>query len=248
MTHDQETDVSAYPRVVSAVSLYFRDHQKNSDKEYHLQMVEVAQGKFNVDFQYGRRGAKLQSGTKIANTTHGMARYTYGEIYDEKTSHRHKGGPYVEFDFSGLREVYELMVNNRLGAAGANLFMQCGKKMVSMSDYAKVAGPAAVETRDMANAYNANAASRRVMAELSGMGLPDPDVAREVLARVDQLLSRPTNSFRGYSAADLGVFLGHKDGDEVKPGLPQSYWKRFAEDAENSPGDAPAKKLARIAP
>lgn len=43
------------------VSLYFKEG--TSDKEYHLQLVQE-KGKCLVNFQYGRVGNELKSGTK----------------------------------------------------------------------------------------------------------------------------------------------------------------------------------------
>jgi len=43
------------------VSLYFKEG--SSDKEYHLQLVEK-NGKYVVNFQYGRVGNALKDGTK----------------------------------------------------------------------------------------------------------------------------------------------------------------------------------------
>ena len=46
-----------------SISLYYREG--NSDKVYHVQLVEV-EGGCVVNFQYGRRGSTLQTGTKTA--------------------------------------------------------------------------------------------------------------------------------------------------------------------------------------
>jgi bifunctional non-homologous end joining protein LigD len=47
-----------------AISLYFREG--SSDKVYHAQIAPVANGLYSVNFQYGRRGSTLQTGSKTA--------------------------------------------------------------------------------------------------------------------------------------------------------------------------------------
>lgn len=221
-----EDDGIVYPITVEAVSLYCRNPAENADKEYHLQVVKAGPGDldYGVDFQYGRRGSNLKHGSKIAGTSLAMARNTLQILQGSKTSFSRGDDAYQEFDFSVLREAFALLASSKLGAAGANLFMHCGKKVISMADYARAGGQAAAETRDLANAYGANAASRLIMAEQLGIGLPDPDTARDTIAAVERLLQRTGNSFGRYAPSDLGVFLGHRDGAEVKPGLPAAYW------------------------
>ena len=47
---------------IKSTTLYFQEG--TSDKEYHIQLRELMPGRFIVNFQYGRRGGPLQSGTK----------------------------------------------------------------------------------------------------------------------------------------------------------------------------------------
>jgi bifunctional non-homologous end joining protein LigD len=47
-----------------AVSLYFREG--SSDKVYHAQIAPNGDGLYSVNFQYGRRGSTLQTGSKTA--------------------------------------------------------------------------------------------------------------------------------------------------------------------------------------
>jgi bifunctional non-homologous end joining protein LigD len=65
------------------VSLYFKDG--SSDKEYHAQL-EAKDSGFVVNFQYGRRGAALQSGTKTAQPLEfAKAKKVYDKLVAEKT-------------------------------------------------------------------------------------------------------------------------------------------------------------------
>jgi len=45
-----------------STSLYFKEG--SSDKEYHIQLVDLERGRYIVNFQYGRRGSSLKDGTK----------------------------------------------------------------------------------------------------------------------------------------------------------------------------------------
>ena len=48
----------------AAISLYFREG--SSDKVYHAQIAPDGNDLYSVNFQYGRRGSTLQTGTKTA--------------------------------------------------------------------------------------------------------------------------------------------------------------------------------------
>ncbi|HUZ97369.1 MAG TPA: WGR domain-containing protein, partial [Edaphobacter sp.] len=64
------------------MSLYFRDN--GSDKVYHAQIEEQA-GQYVVNFQYGRRGATLQTGTKTASPVdHAKAQNIFEKLVQEK--------------------------------------------------------------------------------------------------------------------------------------------------------------------
>src|SRR5258708_7501950 len=72
------------------ISLYYRSG--SSDKVYHVQLVPAEGGLFKVDFQYGRRGSTLQSGTKTAvPMPYERARNIYDTLVTEK-----KGKGYTE--------------------------------------------------------------------------------------------------------------------------------------------------------
>jgi bifunctional non-homologous end joining protein LigD len=72
------------------ISLYYRSG--SSDKVYHVQLVPAEGGLFKVEFQYGRRGSTLQSGTKTSlPVSYDRARSIYDKLVAEK-----KGKGYTE--------------------------------------------------------------------------------------------------------------------------------------------------------
>lgn len=67
------------------ISLYYRDH--GSDKEYHVQLEEISPDICTVNFQYGRRGSSLTSGTKTpATVSRAKAQAVYDKLVREKTA------------------------------------------------------------------------------------------------------------------------------------------------------------------
>jgi hypothetical protein len=69
-------------KVLERVDLHYIGN--GSNKEYHLQLIEyndpVGFGVtklYRVDFQYGRRGSTLNTGTKIADVDFAAAQKTY---------------------------------------------------------------------------------------------------------------------------------------------------------------------------
>lgn len=68
--------------LVQSKDLFFQEG--NSDKEYHVQVTQEPAG-FKVDFQYGRRGGTLQTGTKTPQPVdESAARKIYEKIVNEK--------------------------------------------------------------------------------------------------------------------------------------------------------------------
>ena len=59
--------------------------QGSSDKVYNVQLVEELSGTYRVDFQYGRRGAALTCGSKIADASLTAAQKVYAKLVAEKT-------------------------------------------------------------------------------------------------------------------------------------------------------------------
>lgn len=76
-------------KTIKSISLFYCEG--SSDKEYHAQIVETSGGHV-VNFQYGRRGNALQSGTKtLVPVSLGAAQQVYDKLVREKT-----GKGYVE--------------------------------------------------------------------------------------------------------------------------------------------------------
>lgn len=85
--------VTAYlPFMVRSESLYFKEG--TSDKEYHIQITQVhpAVSEYLVNFQYGRRGNTLKSGSKTeAPVTLGEAEAIYDLVVREKIAKGYRG-------------------------------------------------------------------------------------------------------------------------------------------------------------
>ena len=75
-------------KILGSVDLYFKDPSVNSDKEYHLQLVEGTEapltGVYFVEFQYGRCGGALNTGRKIETGDLGKAQKVFEKVRDEK--------------------------------------------------------------------------------------------------------------------------------------------------------------------
>ena len=81
------------------VSLYFQ--QGSSDKEYHIQMEEE-DGGYVVNFQYGRRGRALKSGTKTASPVSlEQAQNIYDKLLNSKVAKGYSVGESTTQQFSG---------------------------------------------------------------------------------------------------------------------------------------------------
>jgi bifunctional non-homologous end joining protein LigD len=67
------------------ISLYYSEGSSN--KEYHAEIVEAANGSNVVNFRYGRRGGALTSGTKTASPVDfSEAKKIYDKLVKEKTA------------------------------------------------------------------------------------------------------------------------------------------------------------------
>jgi len=73
--------------IQKASDLYFRDSSINSDKEYHLRIVETFGAQFMVQFSYGRRGSRLNTGDKGTYSTFMEAERMFNNIERVKISH-----------------------------------------------------------------------------------------------------------------------------------------------------------------
>jgi predicted DNA-binding WGR domain protein len=70
---------------IKSADLFFQEG--SSDKEYHLQIIELKEGGYVVNFQYGRRGGPLQSGTKTPEPVSlPEAEKIYEKLKNEKTN------------------------------------------------------------------------------------------------------------------------------------------------------------------
>jgi len=115
---------------VERISLYYRDG--GSDKVYHAQLEPAGtDDSWMVNFQYGRRGQSLQTGTKTASPVpYATAKKTYDKLVKEKMSKGYTPGedgtPFAGTDkageVSGLvpqllnmiteKQVHELIAND----------------------------------------------------------------------------------------------------------------------------------------
>jgi len=84
--------------IINQVSLYFQ--QGSSDKEYHAQLEEKGDG-YVVNFQYGRRGSALKSGTKTASP---VSLEQAEKIY-HKLVHSKRAKGYIEGESSSAQYV-----------------------------------------------------------------------------------------------------------------------------------------------
>ena len=75
--------------IFKQASLFFTGG--GSDKEYHLQIIDVGGGGYDLTCQYGRKGGTLQSIVKCSGVVLTVAEKEYKKIYAEKT-----GKGYVE--------------------------------------------------------------------------------------------------------------------------------------------------------
>lgn len=69
-------------KIIESIDLAFQEGSSN--KEYHLQLIEDGKT-YRVDFQYGRIGSTLNTGTKIADVDLAAAQKAYNKVKGEKT-------------------------------------------------------------------------------------------------------------------------------------------------------------------
>src|SRR5689334_1040790 len=75
-------------RLIKQSILYFKEG--NSDKAYEIDLCDVGNDKYVVNFRYGRRGAKLKEGSKTPVPVYlADAATIFGELDHEKTSKRY---------------------------------------------------------------------------------------------------------------------------------------------------------------
>ena len=99
----------AAPASTAAISLYFREG--SSDKVYHAQIVPNGDNLYSVNFQYGRRGSTLQTGSKTAApVTLAEARKIFDRLVTEKRAKGYtegeRGVPYSGGELANRRFEY----------------------------------------------------------------------------------------------------------------------------------------------
>jgi bifunctional non-homologous end joining protein LigD len=99
----------AVPASTAAISLYFREG--SSDKVYHAQIIPNDGNLYSVNFQYGRRGSTLQTGTKTAiPVTLSEARRIFSKLVAEKKGKGYtegeQGTPYAGGELANRRFAY----------------------------------------------------------------------------------------------------------------------------------------------
>src|SRR5277367_2677875 len=93
----------------ATISLYFREG--SSDKVYHAQIVPTGDNLYSVNFQYGRRGSTLQTGSKTATpVTLTEARKIFDKLVAEKKAKGYtegeRGVPYSVGELANRRFEY----------------------------------------------------------------------------------------------------------------------------------------------
>ncbi|MFW5799544.1 MAG: WGR domain-containing protein, partial [Spirochaetota bacterium] len=74
-------------KLIKQITLYYK--KGKSDKVYEIDLCEVGEDKFVVNFRYGRRGGELKDGTK---TVLPVSRIKAEQIYDDLCSSKMKKG------------------------------------------------------------------------------------------------------------------------------------------------------------
>ncbi|TAF67325.1 MAG: WGR domain-containing protein [Cytophagales bacterium] len=76
-------------KLIKQTKLFFRE--KNSDKVYEIDLCEVGEGRFVVNFRYGKRGTQLKEGTKTEQPTdQANAEKIFAELESEKRKKGYK--------------------------------------------------------------------------------------------------------------------------------------------------------------
>ena len=104
----------------AAISLYFREG--SSDKVYHAQIAPESNDLYSVNFQYGRRGSTLQTGTKTAAPVAlAQARKIFDKLLAEKRAKGYiegeSGVPYSGGEMANRRFEYTPQLLNSIDEA-----------------------------------------------------------------------------------------------------------------------------------
>lgn len=214
MSPDQTTLSNEYPKTIRSVCMYCKNPQKNEDKEYHIQLVEVDGGKFNVFSQNGRRGTKL---VQRESFDHPVSEWTATEAYRKLVQEKKQVKNYKEIELSELTQIYVAMKSSGLDLAGVDLYMNRRGKFISLVEYASMASDATSGQDTTIRSYSTARVAKEVLKEI-GMGQTVDG------AEVMQGLSRVTRMLANSGLEDMDVFLGYKDTNgEVYRGVPAQY-------------------------
>lgn len=196
-------DVAPEPKTIESVSLFYSNEGENSDKEYHMQLLDTGNG-FVVHSQHGRRGSKLRHIMPQASPTSlWQAQNVYSDLLKDK---ERKG--YEHVPFFRLEQVYGILRSHNMDAAGIDLFMEIRGKQIGMADYARQAGDAARSQYPIICSYTAARSMGDVMAGMPGLtAAPDEEATQQGLDLVRGMLQR-------HGLARIGIFVGkNKDGE-----------------------------------
>lgn len=203
-----------YPKIHRSVCMYCKNPRKNEDKEYHIQMVEVEAGKFNVFSQNGRRGTKLVQRQSFTNS---VSRFSASEAYEKLMAEKKNVKNYQEIKLSELTKIYALMKTYDLDLAGVDLYMNRRGKFISLVEYASLASDAASGQDSSIRAYSTARAAKEALQEIGVGKSADAQGVMEGLTATTRML---TSS----GLADMDVFVGYRDTNgEVYRGVPAQY-------------------------
>lgn len=213
---DQAADVS-YPREDRAISLYFKDPTNRCDREYHLQLVEVAPGRYNLLYQHGRRGCRLQEKHRYESPVPFRdALVEFESLVLEKRSQQH----YQEVNLSSIGQIYAVMAKHGMNDVGVDLFMDRRGQIISLAEYANQAGKAVLREHSQILSYSAVCAARQAIHCLDRAG-PGSSVSAAQLVRG---LSQASSMLRTSGLEDMGIFVGYRDdAKQVYRGIPAQY-------------------------
>lgn len=200
-----DTQIQFTHKVLQSVSLFFRDDAVNSDKEYHAQFVQVEQDRYNVSYQYGKRGSNLFTGELFdVSVSSWGASYGYTNLVASK---RKKG--YESIDMSRLNEVYQKMSQMGLDSAGFDLFMSARGKVISLADYFRKNQATSSEGQyAFVDSYEA---ARAVGTMLAGVGMSsvnEKEVGREAGVISSMLVQMDLSR--------ASIFLGRQEDEDGK--------------------------------
>lgn len=193
--------------VLSSHSFFCRE--RNHDKEYHIQLLcledEASDITYRVDYQFGRRGTKLQSKTKVTTSSKTTAENVLFDMRDER---RNKG--YSTLDLSFATEAYQMLNNCGLTAAGVDIYMKKGLTSFLLKDYMLQSALSAPKGASaVAGAYSA----KKTLDSVFHTEVPDPAEAHKVFIAVRAILQLRR-------LEDFGIFIGHEKDGVVVEGLP----------------------------